>query len=148
VHIFHRMRKEAIILLHIQEKHLANYSHKLSIISKQSRLMHKELRDQVKTHAISDMSREKRNPANSPKFTQIFFFFFLLKNAIWKNIICTARSNLMMPIQKNSRSTCFFCLPLTNTYKVLSREIGVKAQLVPRLHIKCSKRNTQSNLMP
>jgi hypothetical protein len=41
--------------------------------------MHKELRDQVKTHAISDMSREKRNPANSPKFSQIFFFFFIKK---------------------------------------------------------------------
>jgi hypothetical protein len=51
-------------------KHLADYSHKLSVISKQSRLMHKELRDQVKTHAISDMPREKKNPANSP---HIFF---------------------------------------------------------------------------
>jgi hypothetical protein len=28
-----------------------------------------------------------------------------------KDIICKARSNLMMPLQKNSRSTCFFCLP-------------------------------------
>jgi len=53
-------------------KHLADYSHKLSIISKQSRLMHKELRYQVKTHAISDMPREKKNPANSP---QLLLFF-------------------------------------------------------------------------
>jgi hypothetical protein len=27
------------------------------------------------------------------------------------DIIFNARSNLMMPIQKNSRSTYFFCLP-------------------------------------
>jgi hypothetical protein len=27
------------------------------------------------------------------------------------DIICNARSNLMIPVQKNSRSTCFFCLP-------------------------------------
>jgi hypothetical protein len=27
------------------------------------------------------------------------------------DIICNVRSNLMMAIQKNSRSTCFFCLP-------------------------------------
>jgi predicted nucleic acid-binding protein len=40
--------------------------------------MHKELRYQVKTQAISDMSR-KKYPANTPQF---FFFFF--KNAIWK----------------------------------------------------------------
>jgi hypothetical protein len=40
-------------------KHLADYSHKLSIIFKQSRIMHKELRYQVKTHAISNMPREK-----------------------------------------------------------------------------------------
>jgi len=73
--------------------------------------MHKELRYQVKTHAISDMPRE----------------FFLKKMQYGKkNIICKARSNLMMPIQKNNCSTCFFCLPLTNTCKVLSREIGGK----------------------
>jgi hypothetical protein len=74
VHIFHRMKKEAILLLHIHEKHLANYGNKLSIISKQSRLMHKGLRDQVKTHAISDMPREKKNLANSPQF--LFFFYY------------------------------------------------------------------------
>jgi hypothetical protein len=33
-------------------KHLANYSHKLLIISKESRLIPKELRYQVKIHAI------------------------------------------------------------------------------------------------
>jgi predicted DNA-binding protein YlxM (UPF0122 family) len=63
------MRKEAIQLLHIQEKTLGRYSHKLSIISKQSRLMHKQLRDQVKTHAMSDMPRkEKKILAISPHF--------------------------------------------------------------------------------
>jgi hypothetical protein len=29
--------------------------------------MHKELRYQVKTHAISDMPREKKNPAGTPQ---------------------------------------------------------------------------------
>jgi hypothetical protein len=55
---------------------------------------------------LFDMPREKY-PANSHQF----FFYIIKKNAIWKNIICKARSNLMMPIQKNSCSTCFFCLP-------------------------------------
>jgi hypothetical protein len=40
-------------------KHLANYSHKLSIISKLSRLMYTKLRYQVKTHTIYNMPREK-----------------------------------------------------------------------------------------
>jgi hypothetical protein len=60
-------------------KHLADYSHKLSIISKQSRLMHKELRYQVKTHAISDMPREKNILQILP-----IFIFFNKNNAIWK----------------------------------------------------------------
>jgi hypothetical protein len=69
-------------------KHLGDYSHKLSIISKQSRIMHKELRYQVKTHAISDMPREKIILQILPKFF-IFLFFILLKckktkHAIWK----------------------------------------------------------------
>jgi hypothetical protein len=39
--------------------------------------MHKELRYQVKTHAISDMPRKrKKNPAISPHF------FLIKKNAI------------------------------------------------------------------
>jgi hypothetical protein len=59
-------------------KHLANYSQRLSIISKQSKLIPKELRYQVKIHAISDMPR-KKNPTNSPQF-----FFFKKNNAIWK----------------------------------------------------------------
>jgi hypothetical protein len=46
VHVFHRMRKEAIQFLHIHEKHLANYSQKLSIISEQNKLIPKELRYQ------------------------------------------------------------------------------------------------------
>jgi len=102
VHIFHRMRKEAILLLHIQEKHLANYSQILSIISKQNKLIPKEMRYQKKIHAINCY-------AKVCKFSQ--FFFFIKTNAIWTNIISRARSNLIMPIQKSSRSTCFFCLP-------------------------------------
>jgi hypothetical protein len=67
------MRKEAIQLLHIQEK-LGRYSHKLSIIYKQSQLMHKELRYQVKTQAISVMSRKRKIPEISPPR----FFLLLL----------------------------------------------------------------------
>jgi hypothetical protein len=67
VHIFHRMRKEAIQFLHIQENHLADYRQKLSIISKQSKLILKELRYQENIHAISNMPREK-NPINFPNF--------------------------------------------------------------------------------
>jgi len=67
---FHRMRKEAIQLLHIQEKHLAD--------------MHKELRYQVKTHAVSDMPRKRKNPAIFPHFLFFIFIFFIKKNAIWK----------------------------------------------------------------
>jgi hypothetical protein len=52
VHIFYCMKKGAIQFLHIQEKHLANYSQKLSIISKQNKLIPKELRYQEKIHAM------------------------------------------------------------------------------------------------
>jgi hypothetical protein len=97
-------------------KHLANYSQKLSIIYKHNKLIPKKLRYQGKIHAISDMPREKIYPANSPQF---FFFFFKKKHKKEKklnmqygnDIICKEKSNLMMPLQKNSRSTCFFCLP-------------------------------------
>jgi len=37
----------------------------------------------VKTHAISDMSREKKNPANTPQFYFILLLLLFL-NAIWK----------------------------------------------------------------
>jgi hypothetical protein len=47
------------------------YSHKLSNISKQSRIIHNELRYQVKTHAISDMPREK----NILQILTNFFFY-------------------------------------------------------------------------
>jgi hypothetical protein len=67
------MRKEAIQLLHIQEK-LGRYSHKLSITSKQSKLMHKELRYQVKTQAISVMPK-KKIPTISPQ-KQIFYYYY------------------------------------------------------------------------
>jgi hypothetical protein len=53
-------------------KHLADYSHELSIIFKQSRLMHKELRYQVKTHAIYDIPRKR-------EILQILPNFFFLK---------------------------------------------------------------------
>jgi hypothetical protein len=53
-------------------KHLADYTHELSIISKQSRLMHKELRYQVKTHAKSDMPRKREILQILPNF---FFFY-------------------------------------------------------------------------
>jgi hypothetical protein len=87
VHIFHRMRKEGTLLLHIQENPWQNYSQKLSIISKHIKLIPKELRYQEKIHAISDMPREKKNPPTSPQF---YYFFFLKKknkknnHAIWK----------------------------------------------------------------
>jgi hypothetical protein len=44
----------------------------------------------------------------------------------------------MMPIQKKSRSNCFFCLP-QQVHAMLSREIGGKTKLVPRLHTKYNK---------
>jgi hypothetical protein len=52
VHIFHRMRKEAIQIFAYTGKHLANYSKKLTIISKQSKLIPKKLRYQEKIHGI------------------------------------------------------------------------------------------------
>jgi hypothetical protein len=93
-------------------KHLANHSHKLSIISKQSKLILKELRYEMKIHAISDMPRKEKDLANSPQF---FFFFLILKKC---NMEMTSYAkqdqtcvSSMMPIQKNSRSTYFFYLP-------------------------------------
>lgn len=118
-------------------KHLADCSHELSIISKHSRLMHKELSYQVKTYVIFDMPREKKYPANSPQY-----FFLLLKKIMQygNDIICKARSNLMMPIQNNSRSTCFFCLP-QKVPAMLSQENRGHNKLVPRLHSKVHKYN-------
>jgi hypothetical protein len=52
-------------------KHLANYSQKLSNISKQSKLIPKELRYQEKIQAISDMPREK----NILQILPNFFFY-------------------------------------------------------------------------
>jgi hypothetical protein len=124
----------------IYRKTLGRCSHKFSIISKQSRLMHNELGYQVKTHAISDMPREKKKyPANFPNF-----YFLLLINTCNMEITSYARQDQtcvssMMPIQKNSRLTCFFFSSRASTCKVLSREIGGKTQLVPRLHTKYSK---------
>jgi hypothetical protein len=58
-------------------KHLANYSQKLSIISKQSKLIPKELRYQEKIHAIILYAKRKN-------ILQILPIFFIKKNAIWK----------------------------------------------------------------
>jgi hypothetical protein len=80
---FHHMRKEAIRFLYVEEKKLGRYSHKLSIISKQSKLMQKELRYQVKIQAISDMPRKEKISCNfSPKF--FIFIYFIKQNIIWK----------------------------------------------------------------
>jgi len=102
--------------------------------------MHKELRYQVKTHTISGMPRKKYT-ANSPNFFILFYFY---KNIMQygNDIICKARSNLMMPIQKNSRSTCFFCLPQQVPAKFSQEKYGAKTQLVPRLHTKYSKKTS------
>jgi hypothetical protein len=52
--------------------------------------MHRELRYQVKIHAISDMPRKRTNPAISPHI-----FFLLLKEMQYgNNIICKEISNL------------------------------------------------------
>jgi len=98
---FSSYEKRSYLILAYTGKHLANYSQKLSIIFKQSKLIPKELRYQEKIHAISDMPRKKQNIGGKKK-----------KNMQYGNdIICKAKSNLMTPLQKNSRSTCFFYLP-------------------------------------
>jgi hypothetical protein len=87
--------------------------------------MHKELRYQVKTYAISDKPREKKYPVNSPHF-------FLLKTMQYGNdIICKARSNLCMLDDANTKKQSFDLLFLsspTSTWEVLSREIRGKAK--------------------
>jgi hypothetical protein len=54
--------------------------------------------------------QEKINPANSP-----YFFFKKKQQAIWKRHHMQRQDQTcirsMMPLQKNSRSTCFFYLP-------------------------------------
>jgi hypothetical protein len=60
--------------------------------------------------------QEKINPAKTPQF--FFIFLFLEKKKTTSNM---KRHHMqrqdqncmrsMMPLQKNSRSTCFFCLP-------------------------------------
>jgi hypothetical protein len=70
------MRKEAIRFLYVEEKKLGRYSHKLSIISKQSKLMQKELRYQVKIQAISDMPKKEKNFLQFlPQFLFIYLFY-------------------------------------------------------------------------
>jgi hypothetical protein len=81
----------------------------------------------VKTHAISDMPREKKNPANSP---QLFIYLFINKHMQYgNNIICKARSNLCKlddaSTEKQSLNLLFLSSP-TSTCKVLSRDIGAQ----------------------
>jgi hypothetical protein len=78
------MRKEAIQFLHIQEK-LGRYSHKLSIISKQSKLMQKELRYQVKIQAISNMPRKEKKKFHT--ISPQIYLFILNKNMLYGNNI-------------------------------------------------------------
>jgi len=63
-------KKRSYLTFPYTGKHLANYSQKLSNISKQSKLIPKELRYQEKIHALADLPN--------------FFFFFKKKNGIWK----------------------------------------------------------------
>jgi hypothetical protein len=102
-------------------KHLADYSHKISIISRQSKLIPKELRYQEKIHDTCNyLICQEKYPANSPQN-----IFFLLKRIQYR---------------KQSLDLLFLSSP-TSTCKILSREIGGKTQLVPRLQDK------HSNLM-
>jgi hypothetical protein len=55
-------------------KHLANYSQRHSIISKQSKLIRKELRYQEKIHVI--ICYAKRKEKKSCKFSPNFLFIF------------------------------------------------------------------------
>jgi hypothetical protein len=71
-------------------KHLANYSQRLSIISKQSKLIPKEFRYQEKRAIICYAKRKKK----SCKFSPIFYFILFLKKCnMEKKIICKPRSN-------------------------------------------------------
>jgi hypothetical protein len=85
------------------------------------------------------MPREKKNILQI--LPNYFLFFIFKKKKIMQygnDIICKARSNLMMPIEKNSRTTCFFCLP-QKVPAMLSQENRGQTQLVPRLHITISQ---------
>jgi hypothetical protein len=64
---FSSYEKRSYLILAYTGKHLANYSQKLSIIFKQSKLIPKELRYQEKIHAISDMPRKKQNIGGKKK---------------------------------------------------------------------------------
>jgi hypothetical protein len=124
--LFHRMRKEAILLLHKQEKTLGQYSHKLLIISKQSRLMLTELRYQVKTHTISEKPRKKM----SCKFSQFIFFIIKTKTCNMEmTSYAKARSNLCTLDDVNTEKQSFdlfFLSSPKSTCKDLSRDIGGK----------------------
>jgi hypothetical protein len=102
--------------------------------------MHKELRYQVKTHAISDMPRKEKKSCN---FSLFYFYFFIIKKKLYGiNIICKARLNLCKlddaNTEKQSLDLLFLSSP-TSTCNALSREIGGKTKLVPRLHTKYNK---------
>jgi len=71
------------------------------------------------------------------------FFFIINKHMQYRNnIIYKARSNLCKlddaNTKKQSLDLLFLSSP-TSTCKALSREIGGKTKLVPRLHTKYSK---------
>jgi len=76
----------------------------------------------VKIHAISDMPRKENISCNfSP------FFFIIIIKKCYMEMTSYARHDqtcvsAMMPIQKNSRSTYFFCLP-QQVSAMLSQEI-------------------------
>jgi hypothetical protein len=58
------------------------------------------------------------------------------------NIICKTRSNLCKLDDANTKKQSLdllFLSSLTSTWNTLSREIGGKTKLVPRLHTKYSK---------
>jgi hypothetical protein len=102
-------------------KHLADYSHKISIISRQSKLIPKELRYQEKIHDTCNyLICQEKYPANSPQN-----IFFLLKRMQYgKTIICKARSNLTMPIQKTVARPAFSVFPNKYLQNSLQRNRG------------------------
>jgi hypothetical protein len=119
------MRKEAILLLHKQEKYLANIVIKLSNISKHSKLMLTKLRYQVKIHTISNRPRDKK------KILQILPFFKKKKRKRkqTKQSYAKARSNMWMLDDANTEKLSLDLLFLSspkNTCKVLSRDMGGK----------------------
>jgi hypothetical protein len=119
VHIFIAWGKKLSYFC-VNRKTLGRYSHKLSIISKQSKLMHTELRYQVKTHTISNMPREKKKQDQTCECSK-------------------------MPIQKNSPSTSFSVFPNKYLQNSLKRNRGkAKSWFLDCLHNTASKIRNQT----